>query len=219
MSIGLGVRHARLAALAALGLALLAVAGAIAIAIGAFPRGLLVVAFVIVSWPLAWYGVLRRGVARWVSLTLAASLLAAALAMMIVIGPLLAELAVVVVLVLALSAARAAFAVRAQLPEAPRPRRAVLIWNPRSGDGKAARCHLEDEARARGIECVELRPGDDLNELVRDAIVEWGRRARDGRRRRLAGARRRGGGPGRASVRLHPRRHPQPLRARSRRRS
>ncbi len=167
----IAVRSARLAAITALALALLAAAGAVAIAVGAFPRGLFVVGFVIAACPLAWYGILRRGVARWVSLGVAALLLAAALAMLILIGPFLAELAVVVVLALALSAGRAAFAVKAQLPPAPRPQRPVLIWNPRSGDGKAERCHLEDEARARGIACVELKPGDDLNDLVREAIA------------------------------------------------
>ena len=49
-----------------------------------------------------------------------------------------------------------------------RPTRAVMIWNPRSGRGQAAAAHLDAEARARGIEPIELRPGDDLQELVRD---------------------------------------------------
>ncbi len=46
----------------------------------------------------------------------------------------------------------------------------VLIMNLKSGGGKAERFSLEDECRARGIEPVVLRPGDDLLELARDAI-------------------------------------------------
>jgi diacylglycerol kinase family enzyme len=47
----------------------------------------------------------------------------------------------------------------------------VVFINPRSGDGKAARFRLAEAARARGIEPVELRPGDDLAALVRTAVA------------------------------------------------
>src|SRR5207244_2015637 len=50
------------------------------------------------------------------------------------------------------------------------PQRPVLYFNPLSGGGKAERFHLADEARARGIEPVELRRGDDLSSLVRGAV-------------------------------------------------
>jgi diacylglycerol kinase family enzyme len=46
----------------------------------------------------------------------------------------------------------------------------VLFFNPRSGGGKSARYHLADEARARGIEPIELVPGADLAALVRKAL-------------------------------------------------
>ncbi len=164
------VSRQRLAALAALALALLAAAGAIAIAVGAFPRGLLVLAFLLAACPLVWYGIVRTGVARSISLAAALLLVIAAAAMLVLVGPLLAELAVVVVFALALAAARTAFRVKVHLPAAPRPLRPVLIWNPRSGDGKAARVHLDDAARALGIECVELSPGHDLAELAQEAI-------------------------------------------------
>ena len=49
-------------------------------------------------------------------------------------------------------------------------RRGVVLINPRSGDGKAARLHLADEARRRGIEPVLLEPGDDLRVLVEGAV-------------------------------------------------
>ena len=56
------------------------------------------------------------------------------------------------------------------LPDASAPRQPVLFFNPRSGGGKAERFSLADEARARGIEPIELKPGDDLETLVRGAI-------------------------------------------------
>jgi diacylglycerol kinase family enzyme len=50
------------------------------------------------------------------------------------------------------------------------PRRPVLLINPRSGDGKAARVALADRARERGIEPVVLGPGDDLATLILTAL-------------------------------------------------
>jgi len=47
----------------------------------------------------------------------------------------------------------------------------VLIMNLKSGGGKAERFRLEDECRARGIEPIVLRPGDDLLRLAEDAIA------------------------------------------------
>lgn len=48
--------------------------------------------------------------------------------------------------------------------------RPVLFVNPRSGDGKAEAHDLEAECLARGIEVVELKEGDDLAALARDAV-------------------------------------------------
>ena len=59
-------------------------------------------------------------------------------------------------LLVSLAAARAALTVHVALPDAPAPRRPVLFFNPRSGGGKAERFTLADEARARGIEPIEL---------------------------------------------------------------
>ena len=47
----------------------------------------------------------------------------------------------------------------------------MLFFNPRSGGGKAERFELAKEARARGIEPIELKAGDDLEVLVRDAVA------------------------------------------------
>ena len=46
----------------------------------------------------------------------------------------------------------------------------MLFFNPRSGGGKAERFKLADEARARGIEPIELGPPWDLEALVRGAV-------------------------------------------------
>jgi diacylglycerol kinase family enzyme len=66
--------------------------------------------------------------------------------------------------------ARLAFRPRVAWPPADRPQRPVLFVNPRSGDGKAGRYRLDEAARERGVESVELGPGDDLAELVRRSI-------------------------------------------------
>src|SRR6476660_8866333 len=51
-----------------------------------------------------------------------------------------------------------------------RPSSPVLIVNPRSGGGTAARVGLDEECRARGIEPIVLRPGDDLTLLATEAV-------------------------------------------------
>ena len=50
------------------------------------------------------------------------------------------------------------------------PRQPVLVVNPRSGDGTAARVKVAERARELGIEVVILAPGKSLVELVRAAV-------------------------------------------------
>jgi diacylglycerol kinase family enzyme len=52
----------------------------------------------------------------------------------------------------------------------PPARHGVLVVNPRSGNGKAARVGLAGEAARRGVRTVTLRPGDDLRDLVERMI-------------------------------------------------
>jgi diacylglycerol kinase family enzyme len=54
---------------------------------------------------------------------------------------------------------------------AARPQRPVLLINPRSGGGRAARAALADHAREQGIEAVVLTPEQSLATLVRDAVA------------------------------------------------
>jgi diacylglycerol kinase family enzyme len=68
----------------------------------------------------------------------------------------------------------------------------VLLINPWSGGGRADRHHLVDECRARGIEPIVLRPGDDLLQLAEDAIARGadviGMAGGDGSQALVAGA-------------------------------
>ncbi|HEX5193831.1 MAG TPA: diacylglycerol kinase family protein [Solirubrobacteraceae bacterium] len=155
---------------AALALIIVALALAIAVAVSRFPRGLAVLACTMLAVLAAWYGIRRRGSARVMGLGAAGVLLAGTVVLLIAEGYLVEDLLVLALAAGALSATRRALRVHADLPEAPRPDRPVLFYNPRSGGGKAQRFHLVNEARRRGIDSVELRPGDDLETLVRDAV-------------------------------------------------
>jgi diacylglycerol kinase family enzyme len=143
---------------------------AVVVAVNQFPRGLILLGCVLIAAAAAWYGVLRRGVARVVGLVVAGLALAGAVVVLIVGGTRLVDLLVVVGLLVTLAAAEAALAVHVKLPSAPAPRKAVLFYNPKSGGGKAERFALAEEARKRGIEPIELKLGDDLEVLVRGAV-------------------------------------------------
>jgi diacylglycerol kinase family enzyme len=162
----------RLAAAASLLLTLAAVVLAITVAIQSFPRGITVLACVIAAVFAAWWGVIHHGALRAIGLGLAVLLLLGAVALIVFEGKAFQDLLVLALAVLALAMARRAFLSRADLPDAARPERAVLFYNPKSGGGKATRFHLADEAQKRGIKAVELKLGEDLRELVRRAIAD-----------------------------------------------
>ncbi len=139
-------------------------------AVQEFPRGLFALVCVVVGATAAWYGLIRTGALRIAGLLVGALGLGGALVLLA--SERLLEVAVVVAaLVLSVALARAAFNVRVRLPSRPAPRRPVLFFNPKSGGGKAQRFGLAAEARARGIEPIELEPGQDLERLVRDAVA------------------------------------------------
>ena len=162
--------HRRAAASGALLLGLSGFGLAGVVAVQEFPRGVIVLACIAVAAAAAWHGILRRGALRVVGLTIGALGLGAAL-LLLVSDRLLEAMLLVAALVLGSACARAAFGVHAHLPPATAPQHAVLFFNPKSGGGKAQRFAVADEARARGIEPIELRPGQDLEELVRDAVA------------------------------------------------
>ncbi|HEX7289836.1 MAG TPA: diacylglycerol kinase family protein [Conexibacter sp.] len=160
----------RAAAAGALALGIGGLVLALVVAVGAFPRGLVALACVAVAAAAAWHGLLRTGAVRWAGLALGALGLGAAVALMLQ-DRLVEEALVVAALVLSGALAHAAFARHRALPQRPPPRRPVLFFNPRSGGGKAERFALAAQARARGIEPLELGPGSDLEQLVRGAVA------------------------------------------------
>jgi diacylglycerol kinase family enzyme len=162
----------RLWAAAALACAVTAVALAVAVAVNHFPQGLTVLACLVLAVCAAWWGVRRRGAARTIGVGLAGALVAGAIVLVIVENRLLEDLLVFAAVFAALATARMAFRVHVKLPRAEPPAHPVLLYNPKSGGGKATRFHLANEARRRRISSVELRLGDDLEQLVRDAVAE-----------------------------------------------
>src|SRR5947209_13674483 len=162
----------RLSAAAALLLALAAIVLAVVVAAAHFPQGVWVLVCIVLAIGAAWYGVARRGAARVGAIVATALLLVCAVVLIIIQRGVLEDLLVLGAAVGSLAAARSAFSVHVQLAMAEPPARAVLFYNPLSGGGKAARFHLADEARRRGIEPIELRHGDDLEQLVRGAVKE-----------------------------------------------
>src|SRR3974390_297741 len=161
----------RLQAIAAL--VLLAAAGVALVvdAVASFPRGLVIGAALVAAAVAARAGLRRRGTARKGFVALGATLLVAAIAIGFVSGLVVDAVLPAVCAVAAVALATRVIAVRTELPSAPRPDHAVVIWNPRSGGGKAVKAGLAEEARARGIEPIELTPGDDIVQLARDAIA------------------------------------------------
>jgi diacylglycerol kinase family enzyme len=161
----------RLAAIASLALFAASVVFAVVLAVQSFPRGLSVLACLVVALWAAWWALVHRGAARFAAAAGAAVLLVGAVVLVVLEGRVLEDALVLAALVLSLAAARRVFSVDARLPVVAAPKRAVLFYNPKSGGGKAERFEVAREARERGVEPVELHLGDDLATLVRDAIA------------------------------------------------
>jgi diacylglycerol kinase family enzyme len=157
--------------LAALVLGLGTIVLAVVVFVTNFPRGLTVLACAVLSVAAAWWGIQRRGTTRSIALGLAGLLLLGAVALVVFEGETLQDAIVLVGFAASLYAARAGLKPGARWPRAQPPARPVLFYNPKSGGGKAARFHLADEARERGIEPIELERGQDLETLVRDAVA------------------------------------------------
>jgi diacylglycerol kinase family enzyme len=170
--VAVGKTH-RLAALVALvSTAVLALLG-IDIVLSQLPRGLIIVAALFLAFAAAWYALTRTGGARLLGSGVAILTAAGIVTALIVGGDHLGQALVLVVsLGLMVLATRSAFRIPAVLNPAPDPRRPVLFYNPKSGGGKAEKFHLADEARARGIEPIELKLGTDLEQLVRGAVAD-----------------------------------------------
>ncbi len=161
-----------MAAIAALVLAPAVLILALTIVVMEFPRGLIVLGCVAIAIVAALYGLMRQGIARLIGFGVALVAVIAQGVLLVSDGDHLGQAAAIVLgLGAALYAARTAFRVRVQLPPAPAPTHPVLLYNPKSGGGKAERFSLADEAAKRGIDSVELTRGADLEKLVRDAVA------------------------------------------------
>lgn len=161
----------RLAALAALVIAAAVLLTAAGIAISQFPRGLVVLALIVAALAAAWFGLLRTGILRLLGAGIAVAAIAAAVVLLLTRGENLLEGVLIVAgLALTVLTAKIAFRAKVELPTATPPRRAVLFYNPKSGGGKAEKFRLADEARARGIEPIELTFEVDLEVMVRNAV-------------------------------------------------
>jgi len=159
----------RLAALAALVLAMFSLVLLGIVVTANLARGAAGLGVLLLALFAAWHGVTRHGAERVAGLG-TGILLVAAHVMLLVAGHPALVIGSVAALSVALVAGSYAFRIHIALPEAPRPAHPVVFCNPRSGGGKVARSHLVDAARARGIEPIELTPEADLERLVRAAV-------------------------------------------------
>jgi diacylglycerol kinase family enzyme len=166
-------RVAAMVALAAPVLAVVAIAESGTQHFGTFVVLLVAVAVATVA---VWYGLTRRGVLR----LLAAVVAAVAGTIVVLIGLSLFLLQVALLVVFGLAGRFALGPQAGTLLAAGVPARAVgpartgvLLINPRSGDGTAARVNLAAAAAERGVRAIMLSPGDDLAALA-------DRAARDG---------------------------------------
>lgn len=160
----------RLWATLALLLTVATIVFAVVVAFSHFPAGLSVLACLVLALCAAWFGATSRGTTRAIGGAVALLLLAGAVVLVIADHRLLEDLLVAGGVVVTLAATRVAFMPHVRWPVAKQPNNPVLFYNPLSGGGKAERFHLAAEARRRGIEPIELRRGDDLETLVREAV-------------------------------------------------
>jgi diacylglycerol kinase family enzyme len=118
----------------------------------------------------------QRGVLRWVALAVAVGAPLAVLAIFVVQRLLWVAVLTLVLLGLAILAARTALrpdpsAWALPVVDVPDALRPFFVMNPKSGGGKVARFDLQRKAEALGAEVALLdRPGTDVQQLARDAL-------------------------------------------------
>jgi diacylglycerol kinase family enzyme len=159
--------------------ALLAGAATVVIAVVALTQhlaaGVATVVGLFVAVALAWQGALQSGRVRALLCAGAGLAVVAVLAALATVDLIFDLVVVVVGVVITLLAVREAFGKRGSAGgrwrPVSRPKRPVLLINPRSGNSRAERAGLAEEARERGVEAVVLGPGEDLAALARDAVA------------------------------------------------
>jgi diacylglycerol kinase family enzyme len=133
-------------------------------------------AALVIAAAAAWVALSRGGVARLSAFVIAGLALAGGAAALVLLGALDDLIVFAAASVIFAVAARMALQHAARADVASTGRAAglggssrVLLLNPKSGGGKVAQFDLVNAAKRRGIECVVLEPGDDLQALARDA--------------------------------------------------
>ena len=148
-------------------------AGLLALSVVAeFPRGLIALGVLVLAALAAWQGLIRTGRARRAWWVVAGLLVVVAVAAVLIDGIRPAGLLGVLLVTLSAPAAKRAFSVHLSLPAAPRPTRAVVVYNVKSGGGKAVSNHLAEQARRRGITPRQLEPGEDWEQVVRGLVAD-----------------------------------------------
>ena len=160
----------RLGAITAIVGAAVAVGASAYVFVSDFPRGVVVFACVFAAFAAAWFGLLRHGARRLLGVLTAALLLGIAIGTMLSGDNALTLVLVAIGFAVSVGGARVAFRSERSLPRAAPPSHPVLFVNPRSGDGRAAKANLAQEAQNRGIETVMLGEGEDLERLVHEAV-------------------------------------------------
>lgn len=173
----------RLAAWGALAAAVLVLLALLFLLVRNLVALLLVLIALAIAGAAIWIALTRRGFARTLALAVTILALAVGVIVLIVRGA-IGELVILAVALAAFGflsrmAVRQSAAVgrvagrgeSASSSGAPRKSRAVLLMNPKSGDGKPEQYHLADEARKRGIEPIILKPGEDWRAIARDAAT------------------------------------------------
>jgi len=140
-------------------------------ALEGFPRGFFFVALLAAALLAAWQALLSHGWARVVLWVLAG--ISVVGAVVVVVGASLrpTSIAALVLLGAGVLCARYVFSVHARLDEVDPPSRAVVVYNVKSGGGKAVSNNLAEEARKRGIDARELIAGEDWEQVVRDLVA------------------------------------------------
>ena len=140
--------------------------------VGDLPRVGIGIALMAVAVALGAVAFVRGGRLRLVGLVLAGVSFVAGVLVVVVGGHPLEDLVLVGVAGLVVLAVRRALRPDVRLPSAAAPQRPVMIWNAKSGGGKAVTHDLPAQARRRGIEPVELTEGTDLRALLEQLVDE-----------------------------------------------
>ena len=162
----ISARGSRSKAITALVLLACGAVTAVLATLDSFPTHIVAAVLLFAAFLLALDGVINRGARRMLELTSAVVLAAATIVLLLGTIELVADLATIALWGAGIWLARGAFSAGTKLSPSTPPAKAVMFWNPKSGDGKALAAGLAEEALARGIKPIELQRDDDLRQLV-----------------------------------------------------